>query len=77
MQTALRWRLLECGVEEDKVAEEQERLLEDLGRVERVQVRMGREERTWYLNVTKRIRDGLRRVILPDLLKEKATTLTV
>jgi hypothetical protein len=38
---------------------------------------MGREERTWYLNVTKRIRDGLRRVILPDLLKEKATTLTV
>ena len=77
LQTALRWRLLESGVEEDKVAEEQERLLEDLGRVERVQVRMGREERTWYLNVTKRIRDGLRRVKLPDLLQEKATTLTV
>ena len=68
---------MECGVEEDKVAEEQERLLEDLGRVERVQVRMGREERTWYLNVTKRIRDGLRRVKLPDLLQEKATALTV
>ena len=77
LQTALRWPLLESGVEEDKVAEVQERLLEDLGRVERVQVRMGQEERTWYLNVTKRIRDGLRRVILPDLLKEKATTLTV
>ncbi|MDG6970774.1 MAG: hypothetical protein JRN54_06675 [Nitrososphaerota archaeon] len=38
LQTALRWRLLESGVEEDKVAEEQERLLEDLGRVERVRV---------------------------------------
>jgi hypothetical protein len=76
LQTALRWRLLRGGVEEDAVAEEQERLLEDLGRVERVQVRMGREARTWYLNVTKRIRDGLRRVKLPDLLREESTILT-
>ena len=30
----------------------------------------------WYLNVTKRIRDGLRRVKLPDLLQEKATIRT-
>ena len=75
LQTALRWRLLESGIEEDKLAEEQERLLEDLGRVERVQVRMGREERKWYLNVTKRIRDVLRRAKLPDLLREEPTTL--
>ncbi|MGI0131197.1 MAG: IS1634 family transposase, partial [Thermoplasmata archaeon] len=72
LQSALRWRLVAGGVEEDAVAEEQERLLEELGRVERVEVRMGRETRTWYLNVTKRVRDGLRRLKLPDLLHEES-----
>ncbi|MGI0054154.1 MAG: IS1634 family transposase [Thermoplasmata archaeon] len=76
LQSALRWRLMAGGVEEDAVAEEQERLLEDLGRVERVEVQMGRESRTWYLNVTKRIRDGLRRLKLPDLLHEESATAT-
>jgi hypothetical protein len=41
LQTALRWRLMKSGVEEDAVAEHQERLLEDLSRVERVEVAMG------------------------------------
>ncbi len=52
LQTALRWRLMEGGVEEEKVAEYQERLLEDLGRVERTEVQLGGQARTWYLNVT-------------------------
>lgn len=71
LASALRYRLVEGGIEEEAVAEEQERLLEDLGRVERVQVRMGPETRTWYLNVTKRIQDGLRRLKLSNLLREE------
>jgi transposase len=45
----LRCRLVAGGIEGETVAEEQERLLEHLGRVERVQVCMGSETRTWYL----------------------------
>ncbi|EQD42346.1 transposase, partial [mine drainage metagenome] len=77
LASALRYRLVDGGIEEDAVAEEQERLLEDLGRVERVQVRLGRETRTWYLNVTKRIRDDLRRAKLRDLLREETTIVPV
>ncbi len=70
LQTALRWRLMEGGIEEDAVPEFQERLLEDLSRVERTEVRLGGQARTWYLNVTNRVKDGLKRLKLPDLLKE-------
>lgn len=72
LQTALRWRLLQGGVKEDEVAEYQERLLEDLSRVERIEVAMGAERRTWYLNVTGRITEGLRRLKLKDLLREES-----
>jgi hypothetical protein len=75
LQAALRWRLMEGGIEQDAVAEYQERLLEDLSRVERVEVLMGREARTWYLNVTQRITEGLRRLRLPGLLREETRSL--
>lgn len=74
LQTALRWRLMEGGVEEEKVAEYQERLLEDLGRVERTAVQLGGQARTWYLNVTSRVKEGLKRLKLPELLKETPVT---
>ena len=70
LQTALRWRLMEGGIEEDAVAEYQERLLEDLGRVERTEVQLGGQARTWYLNVTNRVKEGLKRLKLSELLKE-------
>ena len=70
LQTALRWRLVEGGVEEDAVAEYQERLLEDLERVERAEVQLGGQARTWYLNVTSRVKEGLKRLKLSELLKE-------
>lgn len=72
LQAALRWRLIEGGVEEDAVAEYQERLLEDLSRVERVEVSLGMEVRTWYLNMTKVVTEGLRRLKLKDLLREES-----
>jgi transposase len=72
LQAALRWRLIEGGVEEDAVAEYQERLLEDLSRVERVEVSLGMEVRTWYLNTTKVVTEGLRRLKLKDLLREES-----
>jgi hypothetical protein len=71
LQSALHQHLIEGGVKEDEVAEYQERLLEDLGRVERVEVRLGNEAKTWYLNVTDRIGDGLRRLHMRELLKEE------
>jgi hypothetical protein len=70
LEMALRWKLLEGGVKPEEVAEYQERLLEELERVERTEVRLGAQARTWYLNVTERIRDGLRRLRQPDLLRE-------
>ena len=70
LEMALRWLLLEGGVDPDDVAEFQERLLEELARVERTEIRLGAQARTWYLNVTDRIKDGLRRLKLLNLLEE-------
>jgi Transposase DDE domain len=71
LEMALRWKLIEGGVKRDTM-EYQERLLEELGRVERTEVRLGGQSRTWYLNVTDRVKEGLRRLKQPDLLKEGA-----
>ncbi len=70
LQTALRWRLMESGLHRDDVPEYQERLLEDLTRVERVEVSLGGQARTWYLNMTDRVKEGLKRLKLPELLEE-------
>ena len=73
LEMALRWKLLEGGVKPEDVAEYQERLLEELGRVERTEVRLGAQSRTWYLNVTERVREGLRRLKALELLAEGPT----
>lgn len=70
LEMALRWKLLEGGVKPEDVAEYQERLLEELGRVERTEVRLGAQARTWYLNVTDRVKEGLRRLKQTELLAE-------
>ncbi|EQD74944.1 transposase [mine drainage metagenome] len=77
LEMALRWKLLEGRVNPLDVAEYQEKLLEELGRVERAEVRLGGQARTWYLNGTGHVRDGLRRLKQGDLLVEGAPALTV
>ncbi|MHB8351708.1 MAG: IS1634 family transposase, partial [Thermoplasmata archaeon] len=67
--SALRWRLEEAGVKE-KTAEYQERLLEELARVERTEVALGGQSRMWYLNKTDFIEEALRKLGLKDLLWE-------
>jgi hypothetical protein len=69
---ALRYRLEEAGVKE-KTAEFQERLLEELGRVERTEVMLGGQRRTWYLNQTDFIEEALKKLGLRDLLQEGAS----
>ena len=73
LEMALRWKLLQGRVPEEEVAEYQERLLEELGRVERTEVQLGAQARTWYLNVTDRVKDGLRRLKQTGLLDERAS----
>ena len=77
LEMALRWKLLEGRVPEAKVAEYQERLLAELDRVERAEVSLGGQARTWYLNITDNVRDGLRRLKQADLLDEGPPILTV
>jgi Transposase DDE domain len=72
LEMALRWKLLEGGVKPEDVAEYQERLLEELARVDRTEVHLGAQARTWYLNVTDRVKEGLRRLKETDLLTEGA-----
>ncbi|MGI0130404.1 MAG: IS1634 family transposase [Thermoplasmata archaeon] len=67
--SALRWRLVEAGVKE-KTAEYQERLVEELSRVERTEVVLGGQRRMWYLNKSDFIVEALRKLGLKDLLKE-------
>lgn len=69
LEMALRWRLIEGGVTTN-TAEYQTRLLDELARVERTTVELAGQRRTWYLNVTDTIKDGLRRLKLPKLLQE-------
>ena len=45
-------------------------LIRELGRVERVQVRLGHQVKTWYLNLTRKNQETLGKTGFPDLLKE-------
>ena len=47
------------------------KLLGNLSRVERTEVRRGGQSRTWYLNVTDHIKGGLRWLKCSQLLEEK------
>ena len=73
LEVALRWRLKQGGVNDDELASYQERLLKELARVQRTVVSLGGQQRTWYLNVTDFIRDGLKRADMKDLLREETT----
>ena len=46
-------------------------LIRDLGRVERTEIGFGKEVKTWFLNVTKNIKDNLKKIGMKDLLKEE------
>ena len=48
-------------------------LLKELARVQRTVVSLGGQQRTWYLNVTDFIREGLKKADLKDLLREGIT----
>ncbi len=71
LEMALRWRLLKGRVKLPDVGAYQERLLEDLSRVERAEVRIGAQSRTRCLNVTGHIQDALRPLKTAQLLEEK------
>ena len=73
LEVALRWRLKQGGVNDDDIASYQERLLKELARVQRTVVSLGGQQRTWYLNVTDFIREGLKKADLKDLLREGIT----
>ena len=73
LEVALRWRLKQGGVDDDELASYQERLLKELARVQRTVVSLGGQQRTWYLNVTDFIRDGLKKADMKDLLREETS----
>jgi hypothetical protein len=76
LAAALRWQVEMAGVEED-AAEYLDDLLRDLSRVEKVEVRLGNEARTWFLNVTDRVKEGLEKLGKKDLLKEETRLIEV
>ena len=44
-----------------------------ISNVQRSVVSLGGQQRTWYLNVTDLIRNGLKKADMKDLLKEETT----
>lgn len=68
---ALRWLLLEHGVTE-KTSEFMNRLLEELWEVECVEVKLGGQRKTWYLNVTEFVEEGMKKIGMKSLLSESA-----
>lgn len=65
----LQHRLIKVSSKDD-TWERADTLLQDLGRVERVQVRLGRQVKSWYLNVNGNSRDVLDKMGYKKLLKE-------
>ena len=56
---------------QDSTRESASTLLARLGRVERVNVRLGQQVKTWYLNITRKDQKTLKKMGFKDLLKEK------
>lgn len=73
LRAALRWSLKEEAAKA-KVNpwEYEEDLLKTLGRVERVEVTLGRERRIWYLNLLKGTRETLSKMGYGKLFQEEA-----
>lgn len=72
LEAALRFLLAQAG--EQDAHKEVEALLRDLERVERVPVRLGAQERVWYLNINNRIKNDLKRLGYAGLFAEKSKT---
>jgi transposase len=70
LSSTLQWMLKNASAKEDSWEQASE-LLRNLGRVERVEVKFGKEIKTWYLNMNKYITDTLKAIDMPDLFKEK------
>jgi len=71
--SALRCRLVDSGVPEAEVAKYSADLMRSLDRVERMEVRLKNERRTWYLNVTTDVKKGLRKLKMNALLDEEVS----
>ena len=67
---ALRFRLAEAKIEGNP-CEQTFELLRSLGRVERVDVKFGKEVKTYYLNQTNKLKDVLKKIGMKDLLVEE------
>jgi hypothetical protein len=66
---SLQYRLRMISDRED-AWERADMLLREMGRIERVQVRLGHQVKTWYLNLTRKNQETLRKMGFSDLLKE-------
>jgi hypothetical protein len=66
----LQYRLRKLSNKDD-TWERADTLLQELGRVERVQVRLGRQVKSWYLNLSGKNREMLDRMGYKKLLKEE------
>ena len=58
----------------DDTWESADTLLDELGRVERVKVKLGRQAKTWYLNVPKKTEKTLKKIGMGDLFVETTET---
>ena len=57
--------------DKDDTWERADTLLQELGRVERVRVRLGRQVKSWYLNLSGKSRETLDKMGYKKLLKEE------
>jgi len=55
---------------ENETWERADSLLEQLGRVERVQIKLGHQVKTWYLNLSKKNQEILKKIGFPKLFNE-------
>ncbi|EQD72052.1 transposase, partial [mine drainage metagenome] len=72
LRAAVRWSLREEAAKVGRNPWEfEDDLLRTLGRVERVEVELGRDRRIWYLNLLKHTRETLGRMGYGKLFGEK------
>ena len=67
---ALRFQIVDA-LGKEKSCERTFNLLRELARVERADVKFGKEVKTLYLNVSNSTRDMLKKIGMKDLLKEE------
>lgn len=63
LRAELRWRIKKNGINKEQNAwEAADNLLDKLGRVQRVQILLGKEQRIWYLNLQKNTNELLKKI---------------